>query len=123
MLGKSKQVRLQFTQRHLRANRGRAGRSALVAPRPNDPPTPVIIPGYEIIEYQGIVGPGNLPRAVVTRLNGDIVKSLAAPDLRERFVTSGAYIAGGTPEEFADYIRKQIAAWGKVIKAAGIKLD
>ena len=79
--------------------------------------------GYEIIEYQGIVGPAAIPRPTITRLNGDIVKSLAAPDLKERFITNGAYIVGSTPEEMSEFVRKQMATWGKVIKSAGIKLD
>jgi tripartite-type tricarboxylate transporter receptor subunit TctC len=81
------------------------------------------LPGYELLEYQGFVAPGATPRPVINRLHQDIVKSLAAPDLKERFTQSGAYVVGSTPEEMADYVRTQIATWAKVIKAAGIKLD
>ncbi len=51
-----------------------------------------------------------------------VVKSLSAPDVMERFTTSSTYIVG-TSEERADHIKKQITAWAKVIKAAGIRLD
>lgn len=81
------------------------------------------LPGYELIEYQGIVAPAATPRATINRLRDDIVKTLNVPEVKERFTSSGTYIAGSTPEELADYIKKQIAAWGKVIKAAGIRLD
>ena len=81
------------------------------------------LPGYELIEYQGIVAPAGTPRATINRLREDIVKSLGAPDVKERFATSGTTIVGSTPEELADHIKKQIAAWAKVIKAAGIRLD
>lgn len=81
------------------------------------------LPGYELLEYQGIVAPGATPRAIINRLHQEIVKSLAAPDLKERFTTSGAYVIGSTPEELADHVQKQIASWAKVIKAAGIKLE
>jgi len=81
------------------------------------------LPGYELIEYQGIVAPAGTPRATINRLRDDIVKSLSAPDVKERFTTSGTNIVGSTPEELADHIKKQIAAWAKVIKAAGIRLD
>jgi tripartite-type tricarboxylate transporter receptor subunit TctC len=81
------------------------------------------LPGYELIEYQGIVAPAATPRAAINRLREDIVKSLNAPELKERFASSGTYAVGSTPEELNDYIRKQIAAWAKVIKAAGIRLD
>lgn len=81
------------------------------------------LPGYELIEYQGIVAPAGTPRATINRLRDDIVKSLSAPDVKERFTTSGTNIVGSTPEELADHIKQQIAAWAKVIKAAGIRLD
>jgi tripartite-type tricarboxylate transporter receptor subunit TctC len=81
------------------------------------------LPGYEMLEYQGIVGPAALPGAVVTRLHQEIVKSLSSQDLKERFTTSGAYVVGSTPEELAAHVRTQISAWAKVIKAAGIKLE
>lgn len=81
------------------------------------------LPGYELLEYQGIVAPGATPRAVINRLNQDIVKALSSPDLRERFTTSGAYVVGSTPEELGEHVQRQIANWGKVIKAAGIKIE
>ncbi len=79
--------------------------------------------GYELIEFQGIIGPAAMPRPVINRLHGDITKALSAPEVKERFVTSGAYIAAGTPEALTEHIRKEIAVWAKVIKAAGIRLD
>ena len=79
--------------------------------------------GYELIEYQGIIGPAALPRPVVNRLHADITKALSASDVKERFVTSGAYIAAGTPEALSEHIRKEIAVWGRVIKDVGIRLD
>ena len=79
--------------------------------------------GYELLEYQGIVAPAATPRAVINRLRDDIVKSLNTPDLKERFISSGTTVVGSNPEELADHIKKQIAIWAKVIKAAGIRLD
>jgi tripartite-type tricarboxylate transporter receptor subunit TctC len=94
---------------------------------PTLPDVPTIaesgLPGYELLEYQGIVAPAATPRPVITRLQQEIVKSLAAPDLKERFITSGAYVVGSTPEELANHVKKEIATWGKVIKAADIRLE
>jgi tripartite-type tricarboxylate transporter receptor subunit TctC len=94
---------------------------------PTLPQVPTIaesgLPGYELLEYQGIVAPAGTPRPVISRLHQEIVKALAVPELKERFITSGAHVVGSTPEQMADYIHKQIIAWGKVIKAAGIHLD
>jgi tripartite-type tricarboxylate transporter receptor subunit TctC len=79
--------------------------------------------GYELLEYQGIVAPAATPRAVIARVHQETVKALASADLKERFTTSGAYVVGSTPEELAAHVKTQIAAWAKVIKAAGIKLE
>ncbi len=81
------------------------------------------LPGFELLEYQGIIAPAATPRATINRLHDEIVKSLAAPDLKERFTSSGTYVVGSTPEELAQHIKQQIAIWAKVIKAAGIRLD
>lgn len=91
------------------------------------PDTPSIaetgLSGYELFEYQGFVVPAGTPRAVIDRLHQGVVQSLAAPDLRERFTTTGTHVVGSNPEEFATYIRTQISKWGKVIQAAGIRLE
>jgi tripartite-type tricarboxylate transporter receptor subunit TctC len=80
------------------------------------------LPGYELVEYQGIVAPAGTPSAAVQRLHAEIVKALATPELKERFTTQGAHIVASTPDQLAEHIRKQTALWAKVIKAAGIKL-
>ncbi len=81
------------------------------------------LPGYELLEYQGIVAPAGTPRAVINRLQQEIVKSLATPGLNERFTVLGANVVGSTPEELASHVKKEIATWAKVIKSAGIKLE
>jgi len=91
------------------------------------PNTPSIaeagLAGYELLEYQGFVVPAGTPRSVIDRLHRGVVESLAAPDLRERFTTTGAHVVGSNPEEFATYIRTQISRWAKVIQATGIRID
>jgi tripartite-type tricarboxylate transporter receptor subunit TctC len=81
------------------------------------------LPGYEMLEYQGIVGPAAMPRTAITRLHQEIVRALTSSDLKERFITSGAYVVGSTPDDLAAHVRTQIDRWAKVIKAAGIKLE
>jgi tripartite-type tricarboxylate transporter receptor subunit TctC len=81
------------------------------------------LPGYELIEFQGIVAPAGTPRAAINRVREDIVKALASPDVKQRFATSGTYTVGSTPEALGEHIKSQIAAWEKVIRAAGIRLD
>ena len=56
-------------------------------------------------------------------MNADAVKVLQAPDVRERFAALGAEIIGGTPEEFAAYIKKEIPKWTKVVKDSGARAE
>ena len=79
------------------------------------------VPGYEVTSWYGLAAPAKTPRAVIERLNGTVVKVLNMPDIRDRLTGLGAAGVGNTPEQYAEFIRAEIAKWGKVIKAAGIK--
>ncbi len=79
------------------------------------------LPGYEAVAWQGLIAPAKTPDAIIRRLHAETVKALASPDLRERLLTSGAEIVGGTPEEFAALIKAEIPKWEKLMKAAGVK--
>lgn len=96
-------------------------------PHPVLPDVPSIaesgLPGYELLEYQGIVAPAGTPGAIINRLQQEIVKSLTSSALNERFTTMGATVVGSTPEELTNHVKKEIATWAKVIKTAGIKLE
>ena len=81
------------------------------------------LPGYRAAEWQGIVVRSGTPTAVISRLNQEIVKSLKAPDLNQRFASVGAQALGSTPEEFSEHIRRERETWSKVIKAAGIRIE
>ena len=65
--------------------------------------------------------PSGTPKAIVETLNRELLRTFNAPDVREQIVAAGAEIVGGRPEQFADFVRQEIAKWGKVIKDAGIK--
>jgi tripartite-type tricarboxylate transporter receptor subunit TctC len=67
--------------------------------------------------------PAGTPRAIVERLHAAMVKSLAAPDIRESFAAQSVEISGNTPEEFDAVIRADIAKWSKVVKASGARAD
>src|SRR5712692_4545347 len=81
------------------------------------------VPGYEAVEWQGIVVPSGTPAPVIDRLNRAIVESVKAPEFNERLAGVGAHAVGSTPGEFADYMKKELATWSRVIKATGIKVD
>jgi tripartite-type tricarboxylate transporter receptor subunit TctC len=79
------------------------------------------VPGFEVTSWFGVAAPARTPRPIVERLNAEIVRALNAPDLRERMQGMGADPVGSTPEQYTAFVQNEIAKWGKVIKAAGIK--
>jgi tripartite-type tricarboxylate transporter receptor subunit TctC len=81
------------------------------------------VPGYEATGWFGVLAPAGTPPAIVERLNSAIMKGLAMPDLRERLAALGGEVAGGTPEQFGAHLRAEVAKWGKVIKAIGLKAE
>ena len=81
------------------------------------------VPGYEASAWFGVVAPAATPREVVARLNTEINRAVNLPDMKERFAQQGATPAPGTPEDFAAWIRAEIAKWGKVVKASGAKVE
>ena len=78
-------------------------------------------PGFEVTAWYAIFGPAAMPEPVVARLNAEIVKSLATPDLRERFDKLGVTPVGSSPAELAAHVRAEIARWSQVVKTAGVK--
>ena len=71
--------------------------------------------------WYGILGPAAMPAAIVTRLNTEINKALAAPDMKERLLQAGIQPLGNTPEQFASFIRSETQRFTRVIKDAGIQ--
>ncbi len=81
------------------------------------------VPGYQVSVWFGVVAPAATPKDVVAKLNAEINRVLALPDVKERFSQSGIEIVGGAPEVFDRHIREQVATWGRVVKDANIKSD
>lgn len=79
--------------------------------------------GLELSVWFGILAPANTPSAIVNRLNTELHKALAAPDLRERFATAGVEPLTSTPEQLGDFIRSETVRYAKVIKDAGIVVE
>jgi tripartite-type tricarboxylate transporter receptor subunit TctC len=80
-------------------------------------------PGFEATGWIGIVAPARTPPPIVAKLHGQIVKTLNAPDVRERLNTLAFTPVGDTPQQFGNFIQSEIAKWTKVIDSAGIKAD
>lgn len=79
------------------------------------------LPGYQTSSWGGILAPAGTPKAVVDKLNAQINKILAEPDVRERLRNLGIEPAGGTPEQFGKYIQTELTKWAKVASDAGIQ--
>lgn len=92
-------------------------RSALV---PGVPAVSEFYPRFEAQSWVGMLAPAATPRAVIERLNAELVKTLAAPEVRDRFVQLGYETVGSTPEQFRIWIRNESAKWGKVIREHAI---
>jgi len=77
--------------------------------------------GFDVSSWQGIVVPAGTPKPIVQRLHRDLSKVLASADIQERFAQYSAVPGSGSPEQFGQYIRQEIARWQGVAKAAGVK--
>ncbi len=80
-------------------------------------------PGFEATTWYGLVGPGKMPPAIAQRMNEDINKVLAMPDVKEKLDLYGAEDGGGSAQQFADFIRTEQVKWSKVIKDAKVTID
>jgi tripartite-type tricarboxylate transporter receptor subunit TctC len=79
------------------------------------------LPGYEIMPWSGYVVPKQTPTVIVKRLNAEFNKALFSPAVSARMEAIGSIPVGGTPEQFAEHVRRETAKWAKVIKASGIR--
>jgi tripartite-type tricarboxylate transporter receptor subunit TctC len=81
------------------------------------------VPGYEVGVWFGMVAPAATPPDVLAKLNAELNKILAMPDVKQKFADQGVNPVGGTPERFGEHLRTQIEKWGKVVKESGAKVE
>jgi tripartite-type tricarboxylate transporter receptor subunit TctC len=79
------------------------------------------VPGYEAVQWYGLLAPAGTPEPIVTRLHAEIVKILQLPETKEKLAADGAEPVGGTPAEFAVLIKRVLEKWSAVAKTAGIE--
>jgi tripartite-type tricarboxylate transporter receptor subunit TctC len=116
-----------FALPHVRSGRLRAiavttPRRAAIAPE-----LPTVsesgYPGFEMIAWTGVHVPAGTPGAIIEKTNRDIVSTLKLPDVQERLAAAGLEPVANTAEEFAAFVRRDIAHWTKVIEQTGVRAD
>lgn len=80
------------------------------------------LPGFEAVTWFGFAVPKGTPPAIVDRLNREIGKILAMPDVKAKLAVQGIDVAGGSPEQFGSYMRDEFAKWGSLVKESGLSI-
>ena len=80
------------------------------------------LPGFEAVTWFGFEVPKGTPPAIIERLNKEIGKALAAPEVKDKLAVQGLYVEGGTPEQFGSYMRAEFEKWGRLVKETGMSL-
>jgi tripartite-type tricarboxylate transporter receptor subunit TctC len=81
------------------------------------------MPNLEVTTWYGIFAPAGTPRAIVTKLNGEINQAMQAADVKEKLAAQSTDAIVGTPDEFGAYVKNEIAKWADVVRRAGIRAD
>jgi len=81
------------------------------------------VPGFENVTWYGMFAPAKTPREIVNKLNAQVVRILAEPDMAQRLSSQGAEPRSSTPDELAKFMRVEFGRWAKVIKSAGVKVE
>jgi tripartite-type tricarboxylate transporter receptor subunit TctC len=111
---------------HVKAERLRALAVTSAKPTPLAPGLPTVseaLPGYEMTSRLAIFAPSGTPPAILTRLNQEIVRVLARPDVKEKFFAAGQETVGSTPEALGTLIKAEMDRMGKIIRSAAIRAD
>jgi len=97
------------------------GGSKRAASLPEVPTVAETLPGFEVLTWYGLFAPAGTPGEILARLHAETVKALASPDVKQRLDAQGFDIAGSTPEQFVEVIRRDLARWKKVVAEARIR--
>jgi tripartite-type tricarboxylate transporter receptor subunit TctC len=120
------QTQMQFVNvppalQHIKA--GRIKPVGVTSPRrtallPDVPPVADAVPGFEDQQWQGLLGPANLPRSLVLKLNRALASVMSQAEVQTRMAGLGAEVVTGTPEQLNDFIKTEVARWSQIITPA-----
>ena len=80
-------------------------------------------PDFDMTSWWGLLAPAGIPRDIVARLHTESVTALNAAEMKERLAAQGALVVTNAPDQFASYLKSEIANWGRIVKASGARLD
>ena len=123
------QIQLSFSpileaMPHVRAGKLKAIAVTSARRSPLLPDTPALaeqLPGYEVITWNGLVAPAGTPTAIIERLHAAMIRVMESPDIKRKLLDLGLEVAASTPDEFRRYIRREIDAFGRLAKLAGVQ--
>jgi tripartite-type tricarboxylate transporter receptor subunit TctC len=81
------------------------------------------IKGFAAVNWWGILFPAGVPRAIIDKVNADVVRALATPDVKTRLGEVGVEAITSTPEQFGQFMASEAARWGKLVKEANLRVD
>ncbi len=111
---------------HLKANRLRpiaVSSTKRIAELPDVPVVADTVPGYEALNWYGVMMPKNTPKTIIGKVNGDIGRVLAMPEVVQRLADASFHVTFSSPEGFSQFIRKEANTWTRVITEAKIPVD
>src|SRR5919106_965717 len=112
---------------HIKAGRLKPIAVTAAKRSPGLPDTPTFqesgMPGFDTYEWYGVFAPGNLPKPILARLSQEISRIIKLPEMSERLASQGALPVGNSSDEFAAFVKKEMATWGKVAQKVGLKPD
>ncbi len=118
---------LPATMPHIKAGKLHALGLAALKRSPLVPDMPTIAeqgyPGYETLGWVGIVAPAKTPAAILDKLNAEMLHILRQPEVSERFNSLASTPIGDSRQHFGEYMKAEIAKWGKIVKESGAKVD
>jgi tripartite-type tricarboxylate transporter receptor subunit TctC len=125
------QVQMTFEAAAAGAQQLKAGRlkalgvtgAKRVAFLPDVPAVQEVVPGFEVLNWYGLVAPAGTPKDIVRKLQQDIAKVMALPEIRDKMVAMGTDPVGSSPEEFGLYIKSETIKWGRIIRESNIRPD
>ncbi|OGA44982.1 MAG: hypothetical protein A3F74_13215 [Betaproteobacteria bacterium RIFCSPLOWO2_12_FULL_62_58] len=112
---------------HVKAGRLRVLGVAGAKRSPQLPEVPTIseagVPGFEAVNWFGMFAPAKTPKRIIARLNEAVVKVVRSPETRSQFTALGADAVGSSADEFAEFVRRDMAQYAKIVKLSGAKVD